>query len=65
MGESAEELYAELADAARALLEAEAACNAVLTREHLSSELSEAIGRTVKARDELWALLERAPTTRY
>lgn len=60
MGESAEGRYRELADAARALLEAEAACNAVLAREHLSSELSDAIGRIVDARDELHALLAMA-----
>jgi hypothetical protein len=64
MGKSVEELYAQLADAARALLEAEAACNAVLARDHLSSELSAAIGRIVDARDELHALLAMAPTTR-
>jgi hypothetical protein len=66
MGKSVEELYTELADAARALLEAEAACNALLAREHLSSELSEAIGRIGQARDELRALLDEiASTTRY
>jgi hypothetical protein len=64
MAETTEELYAELADAARTLLEAQTAYKALLARAALRTEKSEGIERIKQARDRLRGLLESAPTNR-